>query len=150
MESVERGWDNPARSLPDDLMRTTRGGSYARDLSRESPMRAGGAGTAWTALATRMSPGDHFTRSRFGFGEDWPLSYDELERWLCRAEAQLGVSGTDADNPWAPPRSQPYPLPPFELTDDDRWLSGHLAAAGIRVHSTRRAPGSTTRAGPRA
>ncbi|MFN8589021.1 MAG: GMC family oxidoreductase [Candidatus Eisenbacteria bacterium] len=143
VETVEYGYDDPARSIAPDLRRMTNDGSYARELQRESVLRLGGAGTAWTGLATRMSPNDHLTKSRYGFGMDWPLSYAELEPWLCRAEAQLGVSGTDADNPWAPWRSRPYPLPPFELTPDDAWLAARLEAAGIRVHST---PQARTRA----
>ncbi len=143
VETIEHGWDDPARTAAPDLRRFTSTGSYARELWREAVVREGGSGTAWTGLATRMSPQDHETRSRYGFGTDWPLSYAELEPWLCRAEAQLGVSGTDDDNPWAPPRSQPYPLPPFELTPDDALVASRLAAAGIRVHST---PQARTRA----
>lgn len=139
LESVHRDHSPPERSLPRDLVRTTSSGSYRRDLSLESVLRVGGSGTAWTALATRMTPADFRTRSARGFGDDWPLSYDELEPWMCRAEAQLGVSGTDDDNPWAPPRSRPYPLPPFEFTPDDALLAERLEAGGIHLHTTAQA-----------
>jgi choline dehydrogenase-like flavoprotein len=136
IETINYDHYNPAYSLPRDLVRMTASGSFRRDLSLESVMRVGGSGSAWTGLATRMTPGDHRTRSLHGFGMDWPIGYEELEPYLCRAEAQLGVSGTDDDNPWAPPRSRPYPLPPFELTDDDAVLAGRLARDGIHMHTT--------------
>jgi choline dehydrogenase-like flavoprotein len=84
----------------------------------------------------RPAPADFETRRRFGFGDDWPIGYRELEPYLCRAEAHLGVSGTDDDNPWAPPRSRPFPLPPFELTADDAVLGERLARAELHIHTT--------------
>lgn len=139
LESVHYDHVPPERVLARDLVRTTSSGSYPRDLSRENVMRVGGSGTAWTALATRMTPADFRMRSLRGFGEDWPLSYDDLEPWMCRAESHLGVSGTDDDNPWAPPRSRPYPLPPFEFTPDDVILAGRLERDGIHLHTTAQA-----------
>uniref|UniRef100_A0A832I3A5 GMC family oxidoreductase n=1 Tax=Eiseniibacteriota bacterium TaxID=2212470 RepID=A0A832I3A5_UNCEI len=127
---------DPAYNLDPGLRRITHSGDYGADLGREAVMRVGGSGTVWTALATRMTPGDFRVRTRCGFGDDWPIGYDDLEPWFGRAETLLGVAGTDADNPWAPPRSTPYPLPPFALTPDDAWFAGRLAAAGLHVHTT--------------
>jgi choline dehydrogenase-like flavoprotein len=129
-------WPNPAWSLPPDLARMVNTGSYARVLWPELVLRVGGSGTAWTGLATRMAPVDFRLHSERGYALDWPVGYDTLEPWMCAAESRLGVSGTDDDNPWAPPRSRPYPLPPFGLTADDVWFSGKLAAAGIHMHTT--------------
>lgn len=139
MESVHYDHVPPGRTLPRDLVRTTHAGSYPRDLSLESVHRVGGSGTAWTALATRMAPSDFRTRTLRGFGDDWPITYEELEPWMCRAEEQLGVSGTDDDNPWAPPRSRPYPLPAFAFTPDDALLAERLARDGIHLHTTAQA-----------
>jgi len=136
VETVDYDFDNPVYSLPRDLTRMTSSGSYRHDLSHETVTRVGGSGTAWTALATRMAPNDFHTRSRYGFSEDWPIDYDTLEPYLCRAEAQLGVSGSDDANPWAPARSRPYPLPPFEMTDDDALMAERLERGGIHMHST--------------
>jgi choline dehydrogenase-like flavoprotein len=140
LPAFERGflhdWPNPAWSLPPDLMRMVSTGSYSREIWRELVVRVGGSGSAWTGLSTRMTPVDFRTRTARGFGLDWPVDYDTLEPWMCAAEARLGVSGTDEDNPWAPPRSKPYPLPPFKLTADDVWFSAKLAAGGIHMHTT--------------
>ncbi len=43
---------------------------------------------------------------------DWPLSYDDLEPFYERAEVLIGVSGDAGSNPFAAPRSAPYPMPP--------------------------------------
>jgi choline dehydrogenase-like flavoprotein len=42
---------------------------------------------------------------------DWPFGYAELEPFYLEAERLYGVQGTD-DNPFASPRSGPYPMPP--------------------------------------
>jgi choline dehydrogenase-like flavoprotein len=42
---------------------------------------------------------------------DWPFSYAELEPCYAEAERLYGVQGAD-DNPFASPRSTPYPMPP--------------------------------------
>ncbi len=135
-QAVDYDYADPAYALPRDLRRVTQSGDCGLELERESVMRVGGSGTAWTALATRMTPRDFHVRTLYGFGDDWPIGYEELEPWMGLAEAQLGVAGTDEDNPWAPPRSSPYPLPPFALTPDDAWFADALAADGIRVHTT--------------
>jgi len=44
---------------------------------------------------------------------DWPFSYAELEPYYAEAERVMGVAG-DESNPFGPPRSTPYPMPPHE------------------------------------
>jgi choline dehydrogenase-like flavoprotein len=43
---------------------------------------------------------------------DWPLTYDELEPYYAEAERRVGVAGDAGANPFAAPRSGPYPMPP--------------------------------------
>ena len=136
-------YDNPAYRLPPDLQGLTASGTYLGDVDRERHMVVGGTATHWAGIALRMIPEDFRTRTLYGFGDDWPIGYDDLEPYYGRAEALLGVSGTDADNPFAPRRSRPFPLPPFELSYEDRGLAARLAAAGIVLHTT---PQAATRA----
>ena len=42
---------------------------------------------------------------------DWPLCYDDLEPFYEQAEGLIGVSGAAGSNPFAAPRSAPYPMP---------------------------------------
>ena len=136
-------YDNPVYHLPKDLKDLTRSGNYAFNPNDERVMVVGGSATHWEAITLRMTPNDFKTRSLYGHGEDWPFTYDDLEPYYCKAESLLGVSGTDADNPFAPPRSRPYPLPPFELSYDDVILAGKLREYGIILHTT---PQARTRA----
>lgn len=126
----------PSHEADDDLKNLTLSGTYSQNPDRERFMRVGGSATVWTAITPRMHPSDFRTRSRFGFGVDWPLTYDDLEPYYSQAEKVIGVSGTDDDNPFAPRRSSPFPLPPFELTPADLLLATRLNDAGIRLHST--------------
>ncbi len=43
---------------------------------------------------------------------DWPLTYDELEPFYSAVETLVGVQGHDGSDPFAPPRSRPYPMGP--------------------------------------
>lgn len=121
--------------LPDDLKRHTHSGLQT-DLEETRHMWTGGSATHWEAITPRMIEADFRAGTTYGIGDDWPLSYDDLEPYYGMAERLIGVAGTDDDNPTAPPRSTPYPLPPFELADDDNLLAERLADAGIILHTT--------------
>ena len=43
---------------------------------------------------------------------DWPFGYDDLESYYTEVEQLYGVQGSDTDNPYASPKSRPYPMPP--------------------------------------
>jgi choline dehydrogenase-like flavoprotein len=52
-----------------------------------------------------------------GTSPAWPITYDELEPYYCRAESFYGVLGSTGEDPTEPPRSTPYPFPAM-LHDD--------------------------------
>jgi len=135
-EEIHQLYQNPAYDLPADLKWVTTSGTYPGDLNTERVMVVGGSATRWNAITLRMHPDDFRTRTRFGYGSDWPISYDDIEPYYCRAEGFLGVSGTDADNPYAPKRSRPYPLPAFPLGYADRMFADRLRERGILLHTT--------------
>jgi choline dehydrogenase-like flavoprotein len=58
---------------------------------------------------------------------DWPITYADLEPYYTKAEWELGVSGQAGANPFDPPRSKPYPLPPMPVKS-----SGVLFERGAR------------------
>jgi choline dehydrogenase-like flavoprotein len=142
-EKILYMYDKPSYSLPENLQNLTMSGGYRSDPNHERVMVVGGSATVWQAVTLRMNPKDFKTRSLFGYGEDWPLTYDDLEPYYCKAETLLGVSGTDNDNPFAPRRSNPYPLAPFELSYDDAILAQRLRHHGLVLHTT---PQARTRA----
>jgi choline dehydrogenase-like flavoprotein len=76
-----------------------------------------GSGTvSYGAMAWRFMPQDFTLRSTYGSlagstVEDWPISYEDLEPCYEKAEWEIGVSGDDRQNPFAPPRKKPQPMP---------------------------------------
>lgn len=87
-----------------------------------------GSGTlSYGAMGWRFMPQDFRMRSTYGALEgstleDWPISYDELEPCYERAEWEIGVAGDDSQNPFAPPRKRPQPMPPFPYNKEARLL----------------------------
>jgi len=135
-QHVELRTPRPLYARPSGLCGVGRSGDYRADLGAEVDCVEGGMASRWEAICQRQPAADFATRSRFGHGVDWPLGYADLEPWYGRAEALLGVAGTDADNPFAPPRSTPFPQSAFPLAWDDRWLAERLAGAGLHLHTT--------------
>ncbi|MBI3679779.1 MAG: GMC family oxidoreductase [Acidobacteria bacterium] len=82
--------------------------------------QVGGGSVHYTANYWRFHEIDFQERSRWGpvpgaSLEDWPIQYAELEPYYTKAEQELGVSGLAGSNPFDPPRSTPYPLPPLPV-----------------------------------
>jgi len=78
----------------------------------------GGGTFSYGAQAWRFMPQDFRMRSTYGAPEgstldDWPLSYDDLERWYEKAEYEIGVSGDVEPNVFKGPRRKPLPMPPM-------------------------------------
>ncbi|MDJ0796159.1 MAG: GMC family oxidoreductase [Calothrix sp. MO_167.B12] len=135
-EEIAYVYENPAYRLPPDLKDITRSSDLKHNLNGDFYAVEGGSSTRWSAITLRMIPSDFKTKTLYGYGEDWPITYDDIEAYYSKAEEFLGVSGTDADNPFAPRRSKPYPLPPFELSYQDQIFAEKLKAKGIILHST--------------
>jgi choline dehydrogenase-like flavoprotein len=79
----------------------------------------GGTALHFESIMGRPRADDLRMRSLYGVGRDWPIGYSELEPWLLRAEREVGVAGND-DNPYASPRSGPFPMPGHALSYFDR------------------------------
>lgn len=76
----------------------------------------GGSTVHWTAHTPRFHPSDFRVRSLDGVADDWPLSYEELEKYYDLNDEWMGCSGIAGD-PANPPRS-PRPMPPLPLGPD--------------------------------
>lgn len=57
----------------------------------------GGTTMHWEGKTPRMLPEDFETRTLFGQGEDWPLSYGDLAPYYAQAEREIGVSADVED-----------------------------------------------------
>jgi choline dehydrogenase-like flavoprotein len=75
----------------------------------------GGNSLLWFGNALRKVPNDFRTKSIYGFGVDWPISYNDLEEYYYQAEVEMGVSGPPKDA-FTTFRKEPFPFPPFWLS----------------------------------
>lgn len=79
----------------------------------------GGGTNCWFAQTPRLHPNDFLLKSLYGVGEDWPISYEDLEESYYEAEKIMMISG-DPDMAQIMPRSQPFPQPPHRMSHPDR------------------------------
>ena len=80
----------------------------------------GGGSVHFTANYWRFHPIDFIERSKRGpiagsSFDDWPITYEELEPYYTKVDWDIGVSGVAGANPFDPPRSRPYPMPPLPI-----------------------------------
>ncbi|MCA9056109.1 MAG: GMC family oxidoreductase, partial [Planctomycetaceae bacterium] len=73
----------------------------------------GGSSVIFAAHWQRNMPSDFRVRTLDGVGDDWPLTYEDLEPYYEAVEEDFGISGLAGD-PAFPPGKGP-PLPPAPL-----------------------------------
>jgi choline dehydrogenase-like flavoprotein len=74
----------------------------------------GGASLVYNACSMRFRNRDFLLKTTTGTGDDWPISYKDLEPYYDRVEREIGVAGyhlIDGDEP-----RPAYPMPPHRLT----------------------------------
>jgi choline dehydrogenase-like flavoprotein len=84
----------------------------------------GGSTVHFCAQWVRLRPQDFKMRTLDGMGDDWPISYDEMQPFYERIDREMLVSGMTGD-PSYPPGAAP-PLPPLPIG-----LLGRKAAEGM-------------------
>ena len=107
----------------------------------------GGGTVHFTANYWRFHEIDFEERSRNGSVagaavEDWPIRYADLEPYYTKVDWEIGVSGLAGSNPFDPPRSRPYPLPPMPIKPSGvlmevaaKKLGWHAAIAPVAILS---------------
>ena len=76
----------------------------------------GGSSNCWTGCTPRFMPSDFEIQRKYGVGQDWPISYDDIEEYYCQAEDIMAIAGPQ-ETPY--PKSREYPLPPHALSSVD-------------------------------
>lgn len=104
-------------------------GQTARGIQSRS-MAVGGLALHWGGTTPRFTPEDFRMKSMFGVGEDWPISYEDIEPFYHEAEERIGVAGTQGP-PHLDMRSKPYPLPPLPLSYNLTMLREWAEKSGI-------------------
>ena len=97
-------------------------------------MQVGGLAMHWGGVTPRFSPEDFRVKSLYGVGDDWPVSYEELDPFYQEAEQRIGVAGAQGP-PEMDPRSKPFPMPALPLTYNLEQLRRWTDSAGIAMWS---------------
>ncbi|WP_335998934.1 GMC family oxidoreductase [Halorientalis halophila] len=119
------------------------GGERFYPLNSSRVKGIGGSTLHWQGMVMRNHEADFERRTRDGVAADWPIGYDDLRPYYADAEAELGVAGA-SDNPFAPPRNEPYPMPAFEPSYSDSLFAEACERLGVSMHSVPNARNSET------
>ena len=106
---------------------------YAGDAKGPGEMTVfavGGRMNHWGASTPRYRPEVFLSKTKQGFGEDWPLTYEDLLPYYQKAEREFGVAGDHTQYPFA---RDPFPLPAHALNYGDQVLKKGFEAAGLRT-----------------
>ncbi|HJQ22789.1 MAG TPA: GMC family oxidoreductase [Blastocatellia bacterium] len=130
---------NTFRARPSQKARVQPAVTYGRVV--------GGGTVHFTGNYWRFHEIDFVERSRLGAiagtgFADWPITYQELEPYYTKVEWEVGVSGQAGANPFDPPRSRGYPVPPLPIKSSGvlleraaRKLGWHAAPAPMAILS---------------
>ena len=94
----------------------------------------GGSTLHWQGMVMRLHEQDFRLDSELGVAADWPIEYGDLQPYYAAAEDALSVAGA-SDNPFAPPREEPHPLPAFPPSHSDSLFADACEELGIATHS---------------
>jgi choline dehydrogenase-like flavoprotein len=92
---------------------------YENPYTQEKPFHwirqrvLGGRSNSWGRQSYRMSDLDFKAASHDGYGEDWPISYDEMVPYYEMVEKYVGISGQAENLPQLP---DSVFLPPMAMT----------------------------------
>jgi choline dehydrogenase-like flavoprotein len=75
--------------------------------------QVGGRSIPWGRQTYRLSNFDFKAATRDGFGDDWPIGYEDLAPYYDRVEEFIGISGSTENLPQLPDSKF---LPPMKLT----------------------------------
>ncbi|WP_158924975.1 GMC family oxidoreductase [Acidisphaera sp. S103] len=107
-------WKDPKQAYLDQVGKLPFASTYERV--------SGGTMRHWLGTSLRFVPHDFTMKTTYGRLVDWPIGYNELERWYGDAEHAIGVSANKADQAYhgiAFPPDYNYPMPqiPLSLVD---------------------------------
>ena len=93
----------------------------------------GGSTLHWQGMVMRLHESD-FGGTLPNDDAAWPIDYETLRPYYAEAESAFGVAGA-SDNPFAPPRESPHPMPAFEPSYSDSLFAQACEELGITTHS---------------
>src|SRR6478609_10407240 len=91
-------------------------------------------GSSWRHLPHEFKEASYDRTIPSGTGmADWPISYEELERYYTQAEWEMGISGLRVNSPFVAPMSKDYPLPPMPLKSSGALMKTAASKLGLTV-----------------
>ncbi|MEE4174401.1 MAG: GMC family oxidoreductase [Xanthomonadales bacterium] len=121
-ESDPTAWVNPKTQYWIQTGPVPFGSDYARAL--------GGTSLHWLGIAMRHVPRDFELESKYKWGRDWPVSYDDMEPYYRRAEYELGVSADVGEQTYCGAwfaDGYVFPMQSFPMTYLDYTLNDDIA-----------------------
>jgi choline dehydrogenase-like flavoprotein len=109
-------------------------GEWFYPLNHARVKGIGGSTLHWQGMVMRLHEADFNSGEQRGVGPDWPIDYADLQPYYAEAERELGVAGA-SDNPYAPPREEPHPMPAFEPSYSDSLFADACENLEIDMHS---------------
>lgn len=103
---TRNNWQNAA--LYDDLVTIENKQPHWR-FNYNMKRGYGGSGAVWSGRCWRMLPDDFITASRFNYGQDWPIRYEDLVPYYEVFEQRFGVGGPMHTPDWPWKNSFVYP-----------------------------------------
>jgi len=125
--------------------------AYSSSGDRDYPLNfarvkgVGGSTLHWQGMVMRLHESD-FAGATEPNGPAWPLEYDDVADYYAAAEDAMGVAGA-SDDPFAPPRDEPFPMPAFPPSYSDSLFAEACEELGVAMHSVPNARNSETRDG---
>ncbi len=101
VQSYVQGWSGTDYSktlVVDEKQNPYTGTRYAWVRARA----VGGKTNIWGRLALRLSDYDFKAKDRDGYGENWPISYSDIEPYYDKVDLYLGISGHPEHLPYLP------------------------------------------------
>jgi choline dehydrogenase-like flavoprotein len=128
------------RKRPEDYPIVTEGGLRPDQVLMFNGV--GGTTVHWEGHFPRMHPSDFRVRSLDGVAADWPIRYEDLERYYDLNDRHIGVSGLAGD-PAQPPRAA-RPTPPCPSARAGARSRAGSSSAGTGGLPTTRSSRATT------
>ncbi len=117
--SVASGWDIPGEPY------TNASKAEKREFAWWRQRMSGGRTNHWGRVSLRNGPLDFRTRSLFGIGLDWPISYDDLAPYYDKAEMLAGIFGANEGIENSPDSSPGVLLPPPKFRANELYARKH-------------------------
>ena len=98
--------------------------------ANNSGKSVGGSTVHFAMVSLRFRPDWFLSRTKLGYGADWPIGWREMWRYYAEVEQALKISGP-ITYPWGPHRPR-YPYRPHELSAAALVLAQGAEALGIK------------------